>query len=274
MPSKIICFYLLVFVISSPMYALDSNGTTMARAYEYFKNRDNFENIEAAKKIYLTFLQTPNQELSVKKEALSKLGRLSIFQGDIGRELFNINNKQAAKIFTTCIKATDYLSPQKIAVEIPEYVYWRAMCLSFLGANLKPTELLLKMTNGWLDQLKELITLGKEKFETFENYGFHRIEAGINIRSKILVVLDLYNPKNSLNLIEKSMINGTDIYINYLIKYEAQMALNKKSDAKATLKHGITELEQRFKAGDIPEDLIIENKIFLIRMREELARFK
>lgn len=260
----------IVFACSSASFA---HGE-LDKAYKLFQKRaDGVDNITSAKKIYERLIKDSHEKLEVRKEAMDKYARLAVFQGEVGRKIYNIKGKAASSIFSDCIKVSDYLSPSKIGSDTPEYTYWRALCIGlWADNNSNPLKLVSKM--GRINELKNLVELGQKQYKKFDGYGFNRMEAGMYVRSKGLTVLNLYHPERSLSLIDESIAQGTDVYMSYVLKAEALIALNRSNDAKATLKSAIEDLTRRLKQSDIPVDWVAENKIFLQKMEKMYRNIK
>jgi hypothetical protein len=265
-------FYLsfLLFLVSSLVLA--NGDKRIIKAWELFQKRaENKEAIIAAKGIYFELIKDKGVSLNIRREALEKFARLSIYEGEVGREK-SLSNKGAAHIFETCIKATDYLSPKKISQKVPEYTYWRAMCLGLWGANSSMGKVLFKVHR--ISELRNLIKEGQKRFKDYDNHGFNLIEAGFHCRSKFLTAFDLFHPEKSIELIDESLLYPIDNYMSYILKAEVLMMMHKIDEAKFTLRVGIEELSSRLKKNSIPSYVLEENKIFLKKMKDQLAKLK
>jgi hypothetical protein len=256
-------FLLWIFgVFASTVFA----NSDLDRAYLLFQKRDkDIENIESAKRIYEKVIKDSHAPIQERTQALDKYGRLAAFQGEVGREIYAVQSKDASSIFNDCIKMSDHLSPNKIGVSTPEYTYWRALCIGLWAANTNSIKVMAKFHR--VTDLKSLIKLGQQNFRDFDNFGFNRMEAGIHVRSKGFDPLKLYDPAMALNLIDKNLAMGTDSYFNYILKAEALIALGRTHEAKTCLQFGVDELMHRFAKSNIPVDSIPENKVFLERMK-------
>lgn len=261
----VICFIFIGIVLSTPSIARNRNN--LATAEKYFNQRgEGIEKIHEGKKIYLNLIKNSYQDLATRRIALDRYTRLTVLEAELGKQQFKIKN--AAKIFNTCLETTDYLSPENIGEILPEYVYWRAICLGLWGANASITKLVWHM--GRINELKELVKFGSEHFRTFDSYGFNRILAGMYIRTKALTILNLYHPEKSLELIEEALTNGSDLYFDYLLKAEALEALGRTYEAIELLERSIEELKQRLDNNTLPPLVKEENQYFLVMMMQTL----
>lgn len=236
----------------------------LQKANELFQKRSHQEHIHAAKAIYQSIIKDKQAALADRKEALVRYARLSIFEGAVARDLFNMDDKKASVIFKTCIEMTDYLSPKKIKQDTAEYTYWRATCIGLRLANINPVKAAFHL--GDVKEIQELIKIGQQKFPQYDGYGFDRMEAGLLYKSESLSILKLYNPQKALELINKVINNGTDIYMTYVLKAEILHRLKMTQQAIETLDVGIAELNARFTNNSIPQDVIYENMIFMNNM--------
>lgn len=267
---RYIYIFVLGFFLSQSLLA-DGNAD-LAKAYQFYQKRgDGIENITAAKKIYMDLLKDSHQSREIRKEALDRFARLSVFQGEIAAHVYKTTAKDASKIFEGCIDATNYLNPKTLGEETAQYVYWRALCIGLWAANTSKTKVLLKP--GRIREMTNLIEMGQKKYPQYDGYGFNRIQAGMYIRSKFLTAFNLYHPDKAVQLLDQSLAN-TDIYMSYILKSEALVAMNQIEEAIRSLQFGINELEARLNRSDIPDDLLIENEIFLVKMRYALMELK
>lgn len=242
-------------------------------AYGHYQMRDEkHKSIKDAKEIYFEVLKDNHETLEHRRTALDKYARLTVFEGEVGRSLFDVSNKDAARAFDKCIEATDYLNPKKIKTEIPEYIYWRAMCIGLWAANVNPGKLIFKASR--VKELSALLAIGLEKYDDFDGFGFKRIQAGMLIRSKFLSAFDLYHPDQAIDIINKSLKNGTDIFMTYILKAEAQGALGQDREAQQTLEDAEKLLVKRLAERSIPTDLVAENKMFLQQIRNQRQKLQ
>lgn len=250
-----------------------SNASLRDAEILFLKRADSVENVHAAKKMYANII-TGHHSTEERLIAMEMYGRLAVYEGEIAREVLDTSSKKVVQIFDECVDMTDHISPEKIGKDSAEYTYWRAACIGLWAASVGKLKLLSKTGRSRMSDLQPLIRLGQTKFKAYDGYGFNRIEAGMHIRSKFLVICNLYDPKLSLQLVEEALAVGNDNYMTYILKAETLIALGHLSESRAVLEEGIASLESRLvdKRNPIPEYLLAENQIFLKRMREQLRK--
>lgn len=251
---------LFIFLSTSSVLAMSN----WPKAETLFQTRNNVADTREARKLYLEIIKDKDAKMSYRRAALSKYGRLALYEGVIGRPLFNINNKQAAKVFKGCMEATEILSPKKIHAHAPEYYYWRASCIALWLANIHPAKAVIHA--GSLLELQSLIAYGQENFPEHDGYGFDRIEAGLLSKTKALTAINLYQPEKALELLNKAIARKTDVYVVYLLKAETLVEMERYVEAIDTLELGIKELTSRLKNNAINRESHYENLIFLDNM--------
>lgn len=264
----------MVFIYLSFFFAATSFAdvaTDLSKAYELFKKRDlGIANIEDSKKIYLSVLKDQKNTMAVKREALDKFGRLSMFEGEVAQSLYRLSQSEAVFIFEQCMDASEELAPRITGAVFPEYLYWRSWCMIMWAKNAPKMKLMMKGA-GMVSEFNDLIELGQQKFPEFDGYGFNRILAGVYSYSLVLKMFGLYQPEQSLKLINQLLSRSTNYYSDYIIKAKALILLNRTEEAKKALREGIDELEIKFAFEKIPELVIPDNIMFLRAMRELLA---
>jgi hypothetical protein len=264
-------FGLFLVILSNSISALAMSN--MQKADDLFNQRSHIQSLREAKEIYQKIIKDTRAQLSDRQKAMTRYGRLALFEGAVARNIFKITDKEAAKLFKTCVEVTDYLSPKNIKQDIAEYAYWRAACMGLRLANMSTANAALHMGN--VKDMKKLVELGQKKFKEYDGYGFDRIEAGLLFKSEALKIMDLYDPPRALELINEIIERGTDIYMTYVLKAEIQQHLHNTAEAIKTLEIGILELGERFTNNSIPSDLIYENMIFMENMssmKDELLK--
>ena len=269
---KVYGFFLVIahLCLSLPTSA---KGADLDHAYQLFLKRDtDLPSLKRAKKIYLKHIKDQKANLISRADALGRYAQLSIFHGEINRKPFGIDRRKSAKIFQSCIDASEYLSPSNIKEQTPQYYYWRSMCIGLWLSHSQSINLFKK--GHRFKELKGLVATGKEFFPRFDGYGFNRVEAGIYLRSEKFKAFGIFNPKKALALLEEHKDHEITNYMHYLLMAEAFKHMNKMVLAKMTLRKGINELMDKFENKQIPEDLIADNEYAMRKMRlllEELT---
>lgn len=258
----------LVIVFSGNILA--GGAEELKKAEALFERRgEGVAAIHGAKDIYLKLIKDKRQSNQIRKIALDRYGRLAIFEGEIAKDDLKVST--VTKIFNDCLDATDYLSPKKIGEISPEHTYWRAMCIGLWANNASNTEIGFHI--GRAKEIEKLVKLGRKEFRTFDGYGFNRILAGIYLRSntRAFAALKLYQPEKALALIDEALVNGTNNYMDYVLKGEALIALGKYQEAREALQKGIDELKDKLDKGSIVKLVEVENHSFYRKMFELLA---
>lgn len=258
---------LLAIVASFSTISFSSGMETMKKANALFDRRgEDLDAVHRAKSLYYKIIKDKRESNKLRRCALDRYARLVVFEGEVAQERFDV--KDPAKLFRECIEVTEYLNPKNMGEMTPEYTYWRAMCIGLWAASASKVEITTHL--GRLSELKSLNTYGMEHFREFDGFGFNRILAGMHLRSKALAVLNLYNPDESLKLINESLEEGCDSYMTYILKAEALDALSQRATAIETLEKAIVELKGKMSRDAIPWHLTAENQIFLMKMYELL----
>ncbi len=261
----------LVIVLSSSVFANDAN---LKEANSLFAKRgESHKNVKEAKKLYLNIVKEKKEKMDTRKLALDRFARLAVFEGHIAKEKFGVTDSDSVKIFEECIEATSQLKPKGKEDPSPEYAYWRAMCIGLWGANeSNPVMFGYHLTR--LDEMYSLIKQNAESQTEFDGYGWNRFRAGMYIRSKFLRLVNLYDPKASLILIDTVLANKCDNYMSYILKAEAQIELGRNDEAKETLNEGIAGLKKRTAEDSVEMLYAAENVFFLVHMEEMLAKMQ
>ncbi len=264
-------FFISSFLLA--LCALTSFNLAHATPYEeavlLFNNRaQSRETIQSAKDLFLAIITNKNEEQSRRLTSLDYYARLSLYEGEIAKKAWNVKN--ATAIFEDCISVTEHLSPKEITTLTPQYTYWRSVCIGLWGANASIPTVYRKRKR--IREMNELIAVGLKQFPEYDGYGFDRIQAGMYIRSKYLSLLNLYHPDKALAHVEKSLSHGSNVYIDYLIKADALIALGRKAEAKGALSGGIIELEAKLQAGTLSHLVNEENRFFLYQMKKMLQK--
>lgn len=250
-----------------------SSPEKLAQANKLFAMREQGVNlISTAKSLYLEVISSGSDALADRQEAMDKFARLSIYQGEIKKSAFRISDDQALEIFKECIEATNFLSPDAINVETPQYYYWRASCIGLWASNLGKAQFIHKKNRKRLDELQDLVETGLTKFRPFDGYGFNRIKVGILVRSKILKAAGLYNPILALELIEEAIKNSPQVYVNYLLKAEVLLELKEAQEARVTLIRVLAVLDKAIHDNTVPLEIEPEAKVFLTRIKDTLNK--
>ena len=236
----------------------------MDRAFQLYQQRSNMTAARQARDIYASIIKDSHAKVEQRLEAMTRYGRLALWEGAIATEISKLSTKESAKLFDACMDLTEYISPKKIKRETPEYAYWRAACIGLWAANIKPAKAALHI--GKIKEMKGLVEQGIRQFRDFDNNGFDRIHAGMLFKSKALSIMDLYHPDQALTVINQVIQKGTNIYMTYVLKAQILHHLNRGKEALTALDEGIAELNQRFTQNGIPQDLVLENMIFLENM--------
>jgi|GEM_PF-1811548 len=242
----------------------------MDKADRLFEARfDDVKNVAAAKELYAKIIESKSQQSLLRNEALDKYGRLALLEGELLRAQLGIDKTRAKNIFEDCIQKTSYLSPENSGSSTPQYTFWRAVCLGLWAQNSG----VLAITN-WsrIKEMRALVTTGLDKFKTFDNYGFNRLQAGLFLHGKgVLVPGFPFKPQSAWQLIMEAITYGsTEVYSNYLLKAEIEVALKQKAQAKRTLEQAIDRLEQKMQADNLARDAQAEAKIYLEKMKSML----
>ncbi len=259
----------LLLMMSIANVASASSVEKLSADARFDRRGESVEDIHKAKETYLKIIKSKKESLELRREALDRYGRLTVFEGEVAKERFQ--PKKLSDMFKTCIEVTDLLSPKKIDGDmVPEHAYWRAMCIGLWAANASMGDIVLHM--GRISEMQTLINIGMRRFPTFDGYGFNRMLAGIYVRSgEGFASRQYFKPAEALELITVATLHGTDNYMDYILQAEALVALKRKEEAKTCLIEAIAELKSRFEARDIPAMLLAENQIFLKKMCELLA---
>lgn len=251
----------------SLFFGMSFNAQAMSpldKALQLYQQRSNMAQARQAREIYASIIKDSHAKTENRLEAMTRYGRLALWEGAIATGISNLSTKESAKLFDSCMDLTEYISPKKIKRETPEYAYWRAACIGLWAANIKPAKAALHI--GKIKEMKGLVEQGLRQFREYDNYGFDRIHAGMLFKSKALSIMDLYHPDQALTVINQVIQNGTNIYMTFVLKAQILQHLNRKQEALATLDEGIVELNERFTQSSIPQDLVLENMIFLENM--------
>jgi hypothetical protein len=250
-----------------------STPEQLAQANKLFQMREQGVNfIVAAKSLYLEIISSSSDELAHRLEALDKFARLSIYQGELKKSTFKISDDQAVDIFNECIEATNFLRPEAIDAETPQYYYLRASCIGLWAANLGKAQFIHKKNRKRLDELQELVEVGLDKFRSHDGFGFNRIKVGILVRSKILKAAGLYNPSLALELIDEAIKNSPQVYINYLLKADVLLELKEVKEARVTLIKILAILDKAINDNTIPQEIAPEGRVFLTRVKDLLGK--
>lgn len=259
---------LLTFTSLLSLSAL--SGKELSRAEELFNKRAiGIEYINRAQNIYQKIIKDKRYLVKDRALALDRYARLSVYKGDLSREMYGVSSKEATSLFNKCIDLSSHLSPRKTGEERAEYYYWRSVCLGMWASSVGMVKLLFNM--GRVKEMMSLIKDGQQKFSTYENHGFNRMKAAILIRDESMSKFNLYSPKEALRLIEPCLAGGTDIYMDYIVKAKAQMALDDKRGAKKTVKAGVKELNYLSYSNSISEVHMPENIVFKQEMLNMLS---
>lgn len=259
-------FIFLTFALSLPIIA--SPNVTLEQAEVVFNQRgQGIKAIKDGKKMFLSLLEDKHQPLTTRQKAFDRYARLSVLQAELGKEKNHIKNP--VKIFTGCLDASENLNPKTVNKMTQEYVYWRSICIGLWASHASVAQIVMHL--GRVTEFKSLIKYGLEHFETFDSYGFHRLYAGMYLRSKALTMLNLYHPEKALGLIDVPISKGTTIYLDYLLKAEAMSALGHHQEAISLLAASIIELKQQIVDKKLPSDITVESEYFLVMMEQALS---
>jgi hypothetical protein len=255
-----------VVVISSSAVAIAGNEYLQEADPLFAARGESHSNVERAKKLYLKVVKDKSEYKSTRKLALDRYARLAVFEGEVNREAFGV--KDSAKVFKKCIDVTEHLNPKSIGERSAEYTYWRAMCIGLWAAHASKPDIGFHFTR--IAELKSLIEFGTEHYGTFDGFGFDRMLAGIYVRGRSVPLVNIFQPEEAIELIDAAIINGCDNYMNYILKGEALIALNRIELARKTLAKGINELTEKLAKGPMPVLSGAENAVFLTKMQNLL----
>lgn len=226
------------------------------------------DSIHAAKRIYSKIIANSSKPMEVRREALDKFARLAVFEGEVGRSIFNTSKKDAVKIFESCLDATEYLAPssKKNISQSAEYTYWRAMCIGLWAANASKTKVVMR--GGRVVEMRNLIAYGQQNFKSFDGYGFDRIEAGMYMRSKDLSMFGLYRPEKAISLLNEAIDGSNENFMSHILKAEALTILGNYTQALGVLQTAMPILQHKLKNGEIPSEIVAESYVFVRAMKD------
>lgn len=248
-------------------------------AQQLFEARaEGRQKIAQARAKYLNLLKGAVSS-SDKIQAVSQLGRLALYEGEILLPKDDVEGRKA--IFTQCFCASpkvtynplprpsceepgfvDAISPAKLGSSHPAFHYFRAMCTAYFGEVAQPMEKL-----AYVSWLKEDIAAGQALDTRFEGGGILRIAAGVYLNPKAAVV-QLYNPELSVSLATQALqsaaypgssSSGAQYYENHAILADAFQQLDSdrpnngfKEKAIAKTISALKEMDERIEFGDLP----------------------
>ena len=268
MNSRLAAMLGLFFLSCSSVFAI---STELEEAHSYFDQRSNKEMLAKAKKLYEKII-IKNNNIEEKTIAFDRYARLAFLEGQLAQNLWGKAPKNTPKIFEGCISLSRYLNKETTGQEIPEYYYWRAVCIGLWAKNANMFYVTMK--TGLVLEMIDLIKYGEQHFPEFRYNGFSLLRAGLSIRSSAFKIINQYNPERALKVIQKIKQNGFEDYTVYLIEAEAQLALRHKKEARAILLFAIQELEKNLQENNISSLLNIESQGLLNLLRKKEKKIK
>jgi hypothetical protein len=214
-----------------------------------------------------------------KIQAVSQLGRLALYEGEIILSKDDVEGRKA--IFTQCFCASpkvtynplprpscespgfvDAISPSKLGESHPAFHYFRAMCTGYWGEIAQPMEKL-----AYVSWLKEDIAAGQTLDTRFEGGGILRVAAGVYVNPAAAVV-QLYNPELAVNMATQALSagaypgspsTGAEYYENHAILANSLQQLDSdrpqsgfKEKAIAKAESALKEMDERIEFEDLP----------------------
>jgi len=261
----------VVFGLASTSYAQGSLSQAFLNADSLYSQRDQgtdggLANTLAARKAYQAIVDSGAKNADLVR-AVEGLARTYYFQGEVLVGKTTDAEKKARKaIFNDCWnKVIEPISPAKLGSSSAVYYYFRATCLAHEAEVSSPLERLLS-----LPKLLDTFTQGANApgSDTFEGGGLARVKAAVkgNIEAKGLPG-GLYNPEESLTLIESSIASQGDIlgelFCENFYRKATTLSLidGRKAEAKALAVQTAADFTDYLAAGDlIPEKIRAETQ--------------
>jgi hypothetical protein len=238
------------------------------QAQELFDSRwQGVETIHKAKNQFYELIKNKKESQEIRAAALDRYGRLALLEGEIAKDQFKVDRSTAADIFSACLDTAEYLEPKKMKKTLPEYAYWRAMCLGLWFANSSKAKIAFHLHR--VKELTDLVALGMTEFPSFDGWGFHRMLAGIYLRCD--TDSPFYKPEEAFTNREITLANSSNNYMGYILRAEALQALKHPKEAQLTLTNAIGELKGKLMRQEIDPLMVVENRLFLTKMNEMLA---
>jgi len=260
-------FIAIVGVILLSCSSLIALNQDLDRADNYFNDRKNLNSLKQAKKLYENIIiKSKNKEEKI--HAFDRFARLSFLEGQAAPYIWGAPAKNIAKIFERCIDLSSKVSEASLGYEVPEYVYWRAICIGLWANSASVFSITYK--SSLIFEMINLIKTGIQKYPEFDEGGFYLLQAGLKIRSSFLKIIKIYDPQEAIVLLDHVQKLDYGNLTSYLLKAEAQTALSRKAEARNTLQEGITKLEAKIADQNISYLLEVESQATLYLLKESL----
>lgn len=246
-----------------------------ASADAAFGQRDgNRAKMAEARNEYLNLLSS-STDAADKIRAVSQLGRLAIFEGEM--TLPKTATAERKSIFEQCWKTiADAIKPGTNGIgENPSYYYVKGVCLAYWGEAAGPLASL-----PHVPMLKDLIAKGMALDTRFEGGGIFRLAGGV-YSNKQAQAVGLYKPEEALGYAQSALqqsaypgdpSSGAEYYDNWRGLALCQDENGLKNDAKATLEEQIAVLDELAAAGELPAGREPEARWNLAQMKAHLAK--
>lgn len=235
-------------------------------ADNFFEQRDNsVPNIKRAMKEYRRALPRVRGDELV--HAVSKLAHLAYYHGDLLLPSDALD--QRVEIFSQCMKDVERISPENLGKKHPAFFYWKATCWGLWGQAAGQWKALPKI-GEFKDALREGVALKESK--GYHGGGIYRVAAATYVKSKMMALLGLYNPKKAWKFVNYAVKLGPHHYGVYLIKAEILVELGKVDKAKDVLRKLRALLQSKINTGTLNKDTAAEDKITLRRAGDMLQK--
>ena len=254
----------LLFTLFSLVGSMGLMAHDFSVADGFFDRRDgSVANIERAMKEYRRALPRVRGDELV--HAVSRLAHLAYYHGDL--LLPSEATEQRVEIFSQCQEDVEKISPENLGTKHPAFYYWKATCWGLWGQAAGQWKALPKI-GEFKDALKEGVAL--EESKSYHGGGIYRVTAATYVKSKMMALLGLYNPKKAWKFVNYAVKLGPHHYGVYLIKAEILAELGKVDKAKEVLRKLQALLQDKVNTGTLSKETGPEDKITLRRAGDML----
>ncbi len=248
----------IVLILITVFNSIGALAFDFSDADKHFVKRENSqEDVKQAMELYDAALSRVSGDDLVY--AVGQIAHLDYYKGDILTNSGDSTTRE--EIFSHCLDKVELISSSNINQEVGAYYYWKAACRAMwaqaVGTRAMP----------FIKELRQNLYRGMEVGPTYMRGGIYRIAAAVFTVDERLSWFNLYSPERSIEFIDTSLEQATDIYFAYSIKAFALKALNRNDEAIQLLQEKIAALSKSINDNTLDPSYAPENKFELERMK-------